>query len=239
MHFRHLEEAEREMEINLVVKDDMTATNRTQSKQATQHTKNWTKASTFKGFLCSTDMPTSVEQGIVGELSTSESDVFVVGIQLRLQCRFDDALEVFTKGLESSDTELKCKLALKHVELSKRVAVAFDASKVEIFNLLTDNNNSGMLKWLEVHENEEMLKEVKSSPYKFKATHARMEETLKIFEDVLKKDPPVQTTKVSQVNSGGDREGAPDGPQSGNKVENGLCVVFAEDSITGRRYMCV
>ncbi|KAF0683490.1 Aste57867_24466 [Aphanomyces stellatus] len=59
---------------------------------------------------------------------------FTMGDLLHRMNRFDDALKVLTKGLESSDTKLKCKLAIKHVELSKRkrVAVAFDASDSEL-----------------------------------------------------------------------------------------------------------
>ncbi|KAF0684673.1 Aste57867_23357 [Aphanomyces stellatus] len=112
------------------------------------------------------------------------------------ECAWKDAracidLEILSRVLESTDTEFECFVTMKHIEMSKRVAVAFDASMMEITNRLT-KDNPAMLEWLTVPENRNTLQEVKSSPYKFKATHARMEEALKILEDAMKQDHPNQ-----------------------------------------------
>ncbi|KAF0712349.1 Aste57867_4859 [Aphanomyces stellatus] len=131
-------------------------------------------------------------------IDLGKSDVYAtMGDLLHRMNRLDDALEVLTKGLESTDTESECIVAMQHVEMSKRVAVAFDASMTEIIKRLI-KGNPAMLERLTVPDNRNRLQEVKSFPYKFKETQARMEEVLQILED----DPPAQTTKVSHTISG-------------------------------------
>ncbi|KAF0684674.1 Aste57867_23358 [Aphanomyces stellatus] len=138
-------------------------------------------------------------------IDLGKNDVYAaIGDLLHRMNRFDVALEVLAKGLESADTKLKCNLAMHHVELSKRVAVAFDASMVEITVRLAKVNPE-MLQWLDVPENQKTLNDLQSCPYKFNSTDLIMNEVLKILEDPLKRCSPVQNETGYQLSSDGKR----------------------------------